>query len=254
MNVPMSVYLNEQLTFINVHCDDETKLKLRETVLQLIGFEIKHLVQALNLQMMLSHQMRGSAYYDDSTFDNLVSEIEMCYHRCRNRPRSEYRTSTSSVASGQRVIMAFIKSYFDYKEEISGSEDPTNGTQSCKKLDLKNPGIHAGDSYYRQKANLRCSSCSENVYKKQTELICSAYLLRKSEEMKNPSFLASLAYEANYNYMALSNFDEAIKLSNFGNDLYFLAFNDNSLPVLLLTDISESLTNTFKQFWAFSRW
>ena len=240
VDVPMRVYLSQQLTFINMHfCDDAIRLKLRETFLRLIEIEIKDLVRALTLQKMLSHQKRGSANYKDPIFDNLVSEIETCYHRCRNRPRSEYRTRTSSVASGQRAIMAFIESYFDYEEEICGSEDPKNGIQSCKKLDLKSPGIHEGDSFYRPKANLRCSSCSENVYKKQTELIFSACLWRKNEEMKNPSFLASLAYEANYNYMVLSNFDEAIKLSNFGNDIYFLAYNDNSLPVLLLTDISE---------------
>ena len=110
IDVPMSVYLSEQLTYINMHfCDDETKLKLRETVLQLIGFEIKDLVRALNLQKMLSHQMRGSAYYKGLTFDNLVSEIAMCYHRCRNRPRSEYITSTSSVASFSAYAYSFYK-------------------------------------------------------------------------------------------------------------------------------------------------
>ena len=69
-------------------------------------------------------------------------------------------------------------------------------------------------------------------------MIFSAYLYRKNAEIETPSFLAGLAYEANYNYMALSNFDEAIKLSDLALGKYLSAFNDNSLPVLLLTDIS----------------
>ena len=84
------------------------------TVLKLIGFDIKDLVRALNSQKLLLHQRRGSIGYKD-----LESEIEKCYHRCRNRPRTGCRKYTCSVASGDHLIMALLKSHIDCEEKIS---------------------------------------------------------------------------------------------------------------------------------------
>ena len=137
------------------------------------------------------------------------------------------------------MLIAFIKSYFGCDEGMNASGDPKSGMQPCKQLDSKNPVIHAGDSVFKRNANLMCNSCSENVHKEQIELVCSAYLWRKNAVMKIPSFLVSLAYEANYNYISLSNFDEAIKLSDLVKELHVPPFYDKSLPVLLLTNISE---------------